>query len=161
MKSKKNKTLIALSLLCCSALVSAQEALPATGGNATGNNGSVSYTVGQVAYGTQSGTNGNVIQGVQQPYEIVLINGIDRTDKITLECIAYPNPVHAILKLKTPVGEKSLEYKLYDINGKLLENKKIESSETTILMENYVSSTYILKISDEKKELTTFKIVKK
>ncbi len=49
---------------------------------------------------------------------------------------------------------------LYDINGKLLESKKIETNETTFSLENFVPSTYFLKIIQNNKEIKTFKIVK-
>jgi hypothetical protein len=42
---------------------------PQAGGEATGSGGSVSYSVGQVVYTTNTGINGSVAQGVQQPYE--------------------------------------------------------------------------------------------
>ena len=45
----------------------AQDAIANSGGNATGSNGTVSYTVGQVAYTSQTGASGSVAQGVQQP----------------------------------------------------------------------------------------------
>ena len=46
----------------------AQNIIPASGGNATGSGGTVSYTVGQIVYVTDTGNTGSVIQGVQQPY---------------------------------------------------------------------------------------------
>jgi hypothetical protein len=48
----------------------AQEAIPASGGNGSGNGGSVSYSIGQVVDATYTGLSGSVAQGVQQPYEI-------------------------------------------------------------------------------------------
>ena len=63
MKHKKLLFCTVLLLLSIGAL-QAQEAVLSAGGNATGNGGSVSYSIGQVAY-TASGTNGTVTQGVQ------------------------------------------------------------------------------------------------
>ncbi len=40
----------------------AQESVNATGGNASGSGGSASYSVGQVVYTTNTGTNGSVTQ---------------------------------------------------------------------------------------------------
>jgi len=48
----------------------AQVAIPASGGNATGTGGTVSYSVGQVFYTINTGTTGFIVQGVQQPFEI-------------------------------------------------------------------------------------------
>lgn len=137
----------------------AQEAIPASGSNASGNGGSVSYTVGQVIYTTNTGTNGAMAQGVQQPYEISVVAGIADANGINLILSAYPNPVTEYIKLKADKTE-NLTYQLYDINGKLIENKKIESIETNIVMSNFVNAIYFLKISDNNKEVKTFKIIK-
>ena len=50
--------------------LSAQENTVASGGKATGSGGTVSYSVGQVVYTTNAGTNGSLSQGVQQPYVV-------------------------------------------------------------------------------------------
>jgi uncharacterized protein (TIGR02145 family) len=47
-----------------------QNTISAAGGNAKGSGGSASFTVGQIFYTKLSGTNGTVVQGIQQPYEI-------------------------------------------------------------------------------------------
>lgn len=137
----------------------AQEAIPASGSNASGNGGTMSYTVGQVIYTTNTDTNGSIAQGVQQPYEISVVAGIADANGINLILSAYPNPVTEYIKLKADKTE-NLTYQLYDINGKLLENKKIESNETNIVMSNFVNAIYFLKISDNNKEVKSFKIIK-
>lgn len=53
-----------------SSSLQAQQTVPATGGIATGSGGTVSYTVGQAVYTTQTGSGGTITQGVQQPFEI-------------------------------------------------------------------------------------------
>jgi len=77
----------------------AQTNVNATGGNASGNGGSVSYSVGQVVYTTHKGSNGSVAQGVQQPYEIS-VAGIDEANGISLRVTAYPNPTTDYLTLE-------------------------------------------------------------
>jgi hypothetical protein len=57
----------------------AQESINAAGGNTTGSGGSASYSVGQVVYTTNTGTNGSVAQGVQQAYEIPTETTITQT----------------------------------------------------------------------------------
>jgi len=142
----------------------AQNASTATGGNATGSGGTVSYSVGQTGYTTHTGTTGTVAQGVQQPYEISVISGIEEAKAITLDCTAYPNPTTDFLRLKvgvsTSLNIKSLTYQIYDVAGKQLVNKKVEGVETTISMQNLVRATYFLKVIDNKKEIKTFKIIK-
>jgi hypothetical protein len=143
----------------------AQQAIPASGGNASGSGGSVSYSVGQVAYIANTGANGSVVQGVQQPYEIFVVTGLDDANGIKLKLSAYPNPATDFLTLKVDSSIQpniqSMSYELFDLNGKLLENKKLTSNETGIDMKNLVPATYLLIVIDKNKEVKTFKIIKK
>ena len=66
----KIKKLLIATLLLGAFQTQAQEAVATAGGDASGTNGNVSYTVGQVVYTTNTGTTGSVAQGVQQPFEI-------------------------------------------------------------------------------------------
>ncbi|MEI6090137.1 MAG: T9SS type A sorting domain-containing protein [bacterium] len=140
----------------------AQESIPASGGNASGTGGSISYTVGQVVYKTNSGTTGSEAQGVQQPYEISVVSVLDEPKGITLKCSAYPNPVADFLKLTIEnLSTVSLTYQLYDVNAKLLDNKKIEGNETRISMSNFSAGTYFLKVTNSNNlEVKSFKIIK-
>ena len=75
--------------------------------------------------------------------------------------MVYPNPATDFAKLKIVNYEvQNLRYQLYDINGSLLQDNKIEDNETSIVMSNYVSATYFLKVTDNNKVVKTFKIIK-
>jgi hypothetical protein len=143
----------------------AQEAIPASGGNASGSGGSASYSIGQMVFTTNTGTNGSVAQGVQQPFEISVVTSIDEAKDITLQCTAYPNPATDLLTLKIDASIKLsiqlISYQLFDVSGKLLESKKVEGSETRIAMSSLVPATYFLKVIQNNKEIKTFKIIKK
>lgn len=139
----------------------AQSVIPTTGGNALGISGSVSYSVGQVVYSTTTGVNGSEVQGVQQPYEISILTGLEEGNAITLQCSAYPNPVTDFVNLKVEnYKTDDLSFKLYDVVGNLLQNKRIDANETRIDMHNLVISTYFLKVTQNNKEIKVFKIVK-
>jgi hypothetical protein len=141
--------------------IEAQNTIPATGGNATGTGGSVSYTVGQIVYTKNTGTTGSVSQGVQQPYEISVITSLETFKNINLETSVYPNPASDILKLKIENNDvENLTFQLYDINGTILQNNKVESTITDINMTNYVPAVYFLKVMQGKKEVKTFKVIK-
>jgi hypothetical protein len=158
------KTTIALIVFCMfvfGTAIQAQNAIPASGGNDFGYGGSVSFTVGQTFYTTNPGTNGSVAQGVQQPYEISIVTGIEEAKDISLEILVYPNPATEFVKLKIENYEvQNLRFQLYDINGSLLQDNKVEDNETIIVMINYVSATYFLKVTDKNKVIKTFKIIK-
>ena len=139
----------------------AQTSVNATGGNASGSGGSASYSVGQLAYTTNTGTNGSVSEGVQQPFEISVVTGIEEAKGINLSVTAYPNPTTDYLTLSIADFDASkLSYQLYDMNGKLLQNEKITGNQTNIVMSNLVPATYFVKVIQGNKEFKTFKIIK-
>ena len=139
----------------------AQESVNATGGNASGSGGSISYSVGQVAYQNHTGTNGSVAQGVQQAYEILVVTAIEQAKGISLSVTAYPNPTTDYLTLEVKDFELStLSFQLYDMNGKLLQSEKITGNQTSIVMSNLVPASYFVKVIQGNKEVKTFKIIK-
>lgn len=140
----------------------AQEAILTTGGDASGSGGSASYSVGQVTYTTNTGSNGySAAEGVQQPFEISVVIGLEETNSIDLDLSVYPNPATDFLILKVDYYDnEKLSYQLYDINGKLLENKELTGSETQIQTSTLVPSTYFLKVVQENKLIKTFKVIK-
>lgn len=149
----------------------AQESINTTGGNALGSGGSASYSVGQLVYTTNTGTNGSVAQGVQQPYEISVVIGLEEAKGINLSVSAYPNPTTDYLSLsindnvQTRHALSQLSFQLYDMQGKLLQSEKITSKQTTIVMSNLVPATYFVKVIVKTQglayqEVKTFKIIK-
>lgn len=147
--------------------IQAQEihkAVQAAGGNASGNGGTASYSVGQLFYTTKTGINGSVAQGVQQPFNISAITGIEEAKGITLLYSAYPNPITDFLTIKidasTVQSIQSLTYQLFDISEKLLETNTLEGNETRINMRNLSPATYFLKVIQGNKVVKVFKIIK-
>ncbi|MFW5757849.1 MAG: T9SS type A sorting domain-containing protein [Bacteroidota bacterium] len=141
--------------------VSAQETVNATGGDASGSGGSVSYSVGQVAFQTHTATNGSVAEGVQQPYEISVVTAIEEAKGINLSVSAYPNPTADYLTLEVKEIElTNLHFQLYDMNGKLLQSEEITGNQTSIAMGNLIPANYLVKIIQGNKEVKTFRIIK-
>ena len=160
MKKNRKKTVALLLLGFGITVAQAQQATTASGGNASGSGGTVAYSVGQIVYTTNTGATGSVAQGVQQPYEISIVLGIDN-HSINLELTAYPNPTTNYLTLNVGKAELStMNFQLYDIGGKLIESRKIISSSETIAMENLPTATYFLKVTNNNNEVKTFKIIK-
>jgi len=141
-------------------ILMAQQTISPAGGDATGMEGTVSYTVGQIVYTTNTGTNGSVSQGIQQVYEISVISGFDMDIKLSVT--TYPNPVENKLILKTE-AENAVDYnyQIFDMNGNLIETNKIVSNESIIFMGNLSPAVYFLEITEGQKEIKTFKIIKK
>lgn len=157
----KQKLLIITSLFVSSFSFTAiaQQATVASGNNAIGSGGSSSYTVGQIVYTTNVGSNGSVSQGVQQPFEISTL-GIDEYPNINLT--AYPNPTSDMLTLSVENHDAdNLHYQLFDISGKLIKTDKLVGNQTQINMSSNASGAYFLNITEESKKIKTFKIIRK
>jgi hypothetical protein len=59
----------------------------------------------------------------------------------------YPNPTVNNLSLEAKnYNYENIHYQLFDLNGRLISNDKIASETTTISMEQYPSSVYLLKV---------------
>ncbi|MFT6844835.1 MAG: hypothetical protein ACJAUV_001023 [Flavobacteriales bacterium] len=157
MKHKKTITSIAFLLLGLGGL-QAQESPTAAGGEATGTGGTSSYSLGQVVYTTATGTNGSVAQGMQQPYEISVTIGVNETT-INLELSVYPNPTTNYLTLKVDDFE-TLNFQLIDLQGKVIENKKVTATTSTIEMEELPKAIYFLKVTKDNQLIKTFKVIK-
>ena len=141
---------------------SGQEVITAAGGTATGTGGSVTYTVGQLVFNQVTGSTGFIIQGVQQPYEISVITAVVNTEDISLDCIVYPNPTHGSIKLVIKsFNDENMVYRLYNMEGLLLQEKRIEDTPTVISPDRFPYGIYFIKILKARKEIKVFKIINK
>lgn len=145
--------------------VFAQSAIVPIGGNAKSNNGSVSYTVGQVTVQSSTHTDGSVsiAEGVQQPYEIMTV-GVDEYPKIALNAVVYPNPTDNIAQLQLngfEIPTNGFRAILYDGNGKQMQTIAITDDLTTFQIGQYAVGSYYLELRDSKRVLKTFKVVRR
>ena len=139
----------------------AQEAILPAGGDGSGSGGSVAFSVGQILYISSGGVSDELIHGVQQPYEISIIIGLEFKE-IGLTLSTYPNPVTDLLILKVEsLKWKDLNFQMYNIEGKILLSDKLLNAETTIDMSTLAPGMYLLKVCMEKDPVKTFKIIKK
>jgi hypothetical protein len=157
---EKSVLLVILIFYMSSSL--AQEAISAAGGDGTGSGGSAAYTVGQILYSSSSGATGEMIHGVQQPYEISVVNGLEQFKELELILSTYPNPVTDLLILKVEsLKWNDLNFQMYNSEGKILFSDKLLNTETNIDMSHLAPGIYFLKVNKEKDVVKTFKIIKK
>ena len=149
-------------IIALSVTLSAQSAVVPTGGSASGNGGTVTYTVGQIALQSSSDGTTSISEGVQQPYEISAV-GVDNYPAITLNMVVYPNPTQGSLQLSMgneELGNGNWEVKVFDLNGKYLFSKKIEGEITHFDLSPYATGTYYINICKGTEAMKTFKVVK-
>lgn len=154
-----NKTVCLLFFLNAAA-IHAQEGSVSSGLHASDAGGSISYSIGQVAYTELTGATGTVNQGIQQPYLISVI-GVPELAGVSLTMIVYPNPATAMVTLKVDgILPEKLSYSLSDGNGKILRSQAVIASETIIDVEQLPVATYYLQVFDQSKPTNLFKIIK-
>jgi len=138
----------------------AQQSLNASGGNATGAGGTASYSVGQLAYTSATGTGGSATAGVQQAIEI-FVSTKEELESIRLSASAFPNPVESDLTLQiTDMKWRDLSYELIDLSGKTLLTSSVKGETTKIPFSNQVVGTYTLRVVQGNNEIKSFKILK-
>lgn len=164
MRHKKVKLFAIFLLVLGLNGLQAQTAILASGGDASGRGGTMSYSVGQVVYSTYSIANVTVAEGVQQPYEISVFTELEKAGEANFSISVYPNPIKDFLNLKivdsSILNIHSLSYQIYTSSGTLIINRDIDNSETNISMGNLAPATYFLAVSLNNKEMKSFKIIK-
>ena len=138
-----------------------QEIISSTNGDSSGSGGSSSYTIGQVFFNTIESDYGSLVQGVQQPFEFQTLS-TPALLTVQLTAVTYPNPTTDFVLLKIlDTALENLQYTLFDLNGKTIVSKKINSFSTKITMKNFAIGMYLLKLTKNNQPLKTFKIIKK
>lgn len=157
MKSKKLGVFTTIFLLSLTVL-KAQESPISAGGEALGAGGKVSYSIGQVLFNIQLGTNINLTEGLQQPYEISKVIGF-KEEIIDLSISVYPNPSSNYLTLSS-ITTDNYNYQLIDAHGKIVEKASVDNKITVINMSSLAKAVYFLQITKQNELVKTFKILK-
>ncbi len=147
-------------LLFATISAQAQESVNTSGGVDKGSGGTVSFSVGQMVYTTDSKGSGAVVQGIQRPYRITTTD-IKKLDNV-ISFKAYPNPSSDDLFLEMNAFRNAkLNYHLYDMQGKLIMTNPIEIPKTQINMRALAVGSYVIHIYDSKnKDIQSIQIIK-
>ena len=153
----KLKTILSALAFMAAVGAQAQTAVATAGGQA----GTVSYTVGQPFVEATASDAGSLTPGVQQAYEITIVEVGVADRLVTLEAAVYPNPVTDRLVLRVDNIETAMRYALTDANGRTIAANSIVDAQTSIEMGNLAQGVYFLRVDDTDAAVRTFKIVKK
>ncbi len=152
------KIRILISLLFALQLSQAQQTIPISGGEAISDSGTVSYTVGQMVYTTNEAVDGSMHQGINQGID----EGIEMIMVSDPTVVIFPNPTTDYVVLSfTDTSLSGVNYSLFDIQGRLITAAAITQNSTSIGLDRLNSAIYILRVSQNNRELKTFKIIKK
>jgi len=157
--------LILVAVVFCTFSLNAQSVIVPVGGDAQNSNGSVSYTVGQIAVETVNNGSGSisVAEGVQQPYEIQTV-GVNQYPQIALNAKIFPNPTENLVQLELngfEIPSSGLQAYLYDANGKLLQTVRVTDDITDFQIGHFATGNYLLELKSGNRSLKTFKVIRK
>jgi len=139
-----------------------QQASVTSGKDISNANGSISFSIGQPNYEVKNSSQGVANEGVQQPFEILVLSIIDSSED-SLSMTLYPNPSTDFITLSSKNENlEELSFALIDNSGKIILNdQKVNSENEKINIKALPSNMYFLIISKLNKKSKTFKFLKK
>ena len=152
-------SIIILILILAGSVASAQQVVSSNGDSQSAAGVEVSWTIGETVIETFVSDANTLTQGFHQTkITITAVSGILYPG---LDIKVFPNPTPDIITIQFSEYVEGSRFWLYDLRGKLLENKLISSADTEINMKNYASGQYILKLTNKSRQpIQTFQIIK-
>lgn len=156
---KKIFLLCSAFLVACNIII-AQEACVAGGGDGSSFEGSVSYSIGVVFYTTEETEEGTITQGVQQVKQDVVTKA-EKVESTVVEMNVFPNPIVSIAQFNLSISDfTNVNYRVMNMEGKVLLSEKVYTAQTTFSLEEYPSGVYFLVVTISNHELQKFELIK-
>jgi predicted Fe-Mo cluster-binding NifX family protein len=133
------------------------QVIGSAGNTATSGNTQLTWTIGEPIVNTATSTNNVLTQGFNQG--VLLITAIE--DLNNLDVTIQPNPTSdfAIINLDDK-NLNNVQYTLTDINGKVIQQNKIENKQTSISFQELANATYFIQVITNNQKAKTFKVIK-
>lgn len=157
----KNSTILLLAFCALKFPFSlpAQEVVSSAGNVFHNENGSISWTLGELMIETFESSDLILTQGFQQP--VLSVSTLIELPGIDFLITAFPNPTRAHIFVTTDFDQaQNLDFRLYDMVGRLVTTNRLEGTQTRIDMEKLLPGNYFLQILHHGKPLKIFKIIK-
>ncbi|MDA0309344.1 MAG: T9SS type A sorting domain-containing protein [Bacteroidetes bacterium] len=129
---------------CFSTSVAAysQREMVAAGGDAQGGSGSVSWSIGQIAYVNITGQSGYSAEGVQQPAEFFL-SGVNA--EFLPQLNVFPNPSSGQIQIDGLQFEQGpIPFQIFNAAGQLISEGRIQSGLPEISVQHLPAGVYTL-----------------
>lgn len=151
--------LLILGCMACVANLSAQSNLGAGGASTTTASGSISFSVGQVAYTTSANANGSAARGVQQSYPELEIRVPEQAD--AFDFILYPNPNRGTAFLHLPEARfAAYTLHIHDLGGRQVAVQTLSGGVSQLDLSTFASGAYTAQLYAENAYLAHFIIMK-
>ncbi len=151
--------IIVLFLLGINLRAQQLEVVNSGGGCHENNEGSITFSIGEIVIETLTHGDCCLTQGFCQAN--ITVTAINKIQDLDYELSVYPNPTKDFVILKVNKDHlNDFKYLLFDMNGRLIKMEQIVDKETVIPFNFLIPSIYYLKIINQQSEQKTFKIVK-
>ncbi len=148
-----------LAFFFAHATVSAQQVVASGGNHHEAGEISISWTLGETVIETFTTEENILTQGFHQPWLTVV--AVDEILEPGYIITAFPNPVQSYVTLRVEAESfENMTFRLYDFNGRLIEQNPIQGNLTNISFEALIPAVYVITIIEENKKITTLKIIK-
>jgi len=152
--------IITLSNFLIATSAKAQEVNSTSGGEYGNANYKLTYTIGEPNVTTLINSNMQLTQGFQQPVYQIIISLITKiADELNIKI--FPNPTTDILFLSIEKPPQNLQFMLFDMSGKLLQQKNITDTKTEINMQAFSNANYVLQVLQNQEKISSYEIIKK
>ena len=129
------------------------------GGHSRNNQFSLDYTIGEVVteFGEDTLNNVHLTQGFQQTM-LAIVSVEEHVQDIEID--VYPNPAVDYLNVSIPTLQEDMQFALFDMQGKLIEQQKINSKAFTIGFSTMSTGNYLLVFSNKDQRIKTLQVQK-
>ena len=127
------------------------------GNTATSGNTQLTWTIGEPIVNTATSTNNVLTQGFNQG--LLIITAIDDLKNTAVSIQPNPTSDFAIIKLEGQ-NLSNAQYTLTDINGKVIQQNKIENKQTSVSFQNLANAIYFIQVVTNNQKSKTFKVIK-
>ncbi len=144
------KIILTLLPLAGAALVNGQSISPqviaSAGTHYSAGNAQLSWTIGEPVITTVSNGSNIITQGFHQT--LLTTTAVEEQTVAGVNVSVFPNPTADVLNINLVNNLKDLQLDLFDMNGKLLQARKIGSAESNlqISMNEYARANYLLRV---------------
>lgn len=154
------KISVLINLLFSCSILLAQDNVSSSANEASSDNGSVSYIIGQAFYLEVTTEEGSVSSlPVLTPYEVEEVT--DLVPEVEIELLSvYPNPVQNQLVLNLGQYLKGAQYQVLNVSGQQLLSSNLDVISERLDFSNYSSGVYFVNVLKDQKIIKTFKVFK-
>ena len=158
--NRKSKNIIAASalLLASTAVLRGQQAVVSAGGGGSVQGVTVSWSIGEPVSGAGGGAT-VLTQGVQQP-RLSVVSGLPELPGMTVT--VFPNPASERVTIRLNGNDaRYVAVSIIDPAGRVRYRTTMNAGELEIPVSDLPPGLYIISLTDQLKNMQTFKLIKK